>query len=407
MNIKLFGLVLLIMPTASIADNFPKLDEAYTAGSGTKDLRPVFDMDMDGCLPSAGISRDGRKNRGLNNSGAIDGDCRHDDFLDYANTLHRYACITYNGGIEYCTHFYALYFKKDQASLGFGHRHDWEYVSIWTKDGNETHGGYSAHGDHFLRKWQDVPKMDDGRAKFVYHKDGVQTHTFRFAKDDEFVAENPTGKWITPDITSWYEIYGDDVPNKVMRGSMNNFDYGTASIPMKDSNFLNNINKIRPSEYPNFTEDSVDASNPNSENEWDNSIVHRDTSLCLDIQGGLESGNKLIAYDCKPSDDKESDNQRFFYDGNDKSIKIKGSDLCLDVPYSENTNNKNVQAHTCNSGTNQKWTIDGDWIVTDLSGTRRCMSKPYYNINEITLWPCDSNDQKQMFKHELNTAGVK
>ncbi|NRB24146.1 NPP1 family protein [Shewanella sp.] len=394
MNIKLCGLALLIISSPSIADDFPKLDEAYTGGTGSKDLRPVFDMDMDGCLPSAGISRDGIQNGGLNNSGAIDGDCRRDDFLNYSNTLHRYACIIPSDGIEYCNHFYALYFKKDQASLGFGHRHDWEYVSIWTKDGNETHGGYSAHGGHYLKEWSQVPKLN-GRAKFVYHKDGLSTHAFRFAKDDEPVAENPTGNWITPDITSWYEMYGDDVANKVMRANLNSFDYGSANIPMKDSNYLGNINSTRPSGYPAFTQASIEASNPYSADEWENAIIHTETGLCLDVQSGVESGNRIITYTCK-----ESSNQQFVYNSSNKTIKVKDTNLCLDVYQGVNADNQTIQVYTCNSGTNQQWTLDGKLIKSNLSGTARCMDRNASN-GHINLWTCGSSNKNQQFEHDL------
>jgi hypothetical protein len=242
------------------AEDFEFLDEALPNNVDAKTIAPVFDFDGDGALPAAGISRLGEQNAGLDTTGLITGDCRSSNFLDESNTLHRYASITSNGS-TYCGHFYALYFEKDQIFdyLGGGHRHDWEYVAIWTKDGVITHGSYSAHGDLYTDEAENIPS-ENGHLKFVYHKDGLSTHCFRFAKTNE-EAENPYGEFVTPAITSWYSIYGDGISNSKMRELLNTYDYGSATIPNKDSRFLTNLNEFKPSSYPVFTSDSINNSN--------------------------------------------------------------------------------------------------------------------------------------------------
>ena len=45
------------------------LDIALPAYEDISTTHPVFDFDGDGCLPSAGIGRDGAMNGGLNTSG--------------------------------------------------------------------------------------------------------------------------------------------------------------------------------------------------------------------------------------------------------------------------------------------------------------------------------------------------
>lgn len=242
------------------ADNFSALDQALPTTANITANYPVFDFDSDGCLPSAGISRSGAQNGGLNPSGGITAGCRSSTFLATSNTLHRHACIT-SGADTYCGHFYALYFLKDQISaLGGGHRHDWEYAAVWTKNGVVTHGGYSAHGD--LNN-ADISTLDlqNGHLKIVYHKDGVATHAMRFAQSGE-VAENPYGQFVAPNIISWYELKGDGVTNAQMRTKLNAYDYGSATIPLKDSNFLTNLNTYKPSTYPTFTQASIEASQP-------------------------------------------------------------------------------------------------------------------------------------------------
>lgn len=247
--------------TLALASDFESLDEALPGNVDAASIAPVFDFDTNGCLPSAGISRDGEQNGGLKPSGSLTGECRSDNFLDTSNTLHRYACINSSGSI-YCGHFYALYFEKDQIVNGIesGHRHDWEYAAVWTLDGVITHGSYSAHGDLYTSEAADLA-FEDTHLKIVYHKDGWTTHALRFSSEDE-EAENPYGVFVTPQIASWYELHGDDLDNKNMRSLLNSFDYGSASLPITDGRFLSNLNEFKPETYPEFTEDSVSASQP-------------------------------------------------------------------------------------------------------------------------------------------------
>ncbi|SHF00327.1 NPP1 family protein [Vibrio gazogenes] len=250
-----YGLTLsisLLLCSTANADDFSKLDQALPASTDAYSIAPVFDFDTDGCLPSAGISRTGQQNGGLKPSGGLTSGCRDSNFLNLSNTYHRYACKI-NGSDQYCAHFYALYFLKDQILNGIqsGHRHDWENVVIWTKNGTVTHGSYSAHGNLTTRS---VSELDTNgkHIKFVYHKDGLLTHAFRFSKTGE-VAENPYGYFVTPDIVSWYTMYGDQVSNDTLRNQLNRYDYGSANVPVKDGSFLSNLNRGKPDSYPQFS----------------------------------------------------------------------------------------------------------------------------------------------------------
>ncbi len=249
---------LAICSLQALAADFPRLDQALPASADIAAIHPVFDFDGDGCLPSAGISRYGEQNSGLNPSGSITGGCRRVDFMNYSNTLHRYACLN-SGGSRYCGHFFALYMLKDQISVfGGGHRHDWEHAAVWTRDGAVTHAGYSAHGKLYNAAAASLP-MQNGHVKIVYHKDGVGTHALRFASASE-VAENPYGQFVLPVLTSWYTLRGVSLDNASMRNRLNSFNYGSATIPMKDANFLGNLNTYRPGGYPAFTQAAIDAS---------------------------------------------------------------------------------------------------------------------------------------------------
>ena len=243
------------------AYDFPKLDEAIPEDFVSR-LAPLFDFDTNGCLPSAGISREGIQNPGLHPTGALNGNCYGVDpehfFLPTSNTLHRYACIT-SGGSNYCGHFYSLYFEKDDAAAPLyfptaEHRHDWEHVAVWTKDGVITHVGASAHGNC------DPVDANSGSVLFegdhvliVYHKHGALTHAMRFANSDDVDnPENPHGMFVTPTLISWDNLIGDGICNDEMREKLNSFDYGSATIPLKDSNFWFNLNRFKPLIYPVF-----------------------------------------------------------------------------------------------------------------------------------------------------------
>ncbi|CAH9067083.1 hypothetical protein PSECIP111854_04020 [Pseudoalteromonas sp. CIP111854] len=247
----LTSLFMLCTSSNVLANDFVALERALPPSYIINGTEPIFDFDGDGCLPSAGISRTGQQNSGLKTSGSLGGNCRDSQFLDSSNTVHRYACKNTSYG-QHCAHFYALYFKKDQVFpyFGGGHRHDWEYAAIWTIDGVVTHGSFSAHGDLYTKPAHELP-FENGHLKIVYHKDGILTHALRFAKYQE-AAENDYQRFVTPNIISWYEMSGDGLNNQALRDKLNQYNYGSATLPVKDSRFLNNVNRFKPPGYPMF-----------------------------------------------------------------------------------------------------------------------------------------------------------
>lgn len=239
--------------------NFAALTEALPIGIEITSLIPVFDFDSDGCLPAAGISRTGEPNGGLNPSGSITGGCRLNDFLTTSNTYHRNSCVN-DSGNTYCAFVFALYFAKDQTIAGGvfgtvvgGHRHDWEKVVIWTINGAITHGSYSAHGDLFTETVDKIPKQN-GKLKFVYHKDGISTHAMRFAGNNEN-AENEYSTFVTPPVVDWFTMIGDETTNAELRKVLETYDYGSAVFPNKDNRFFKELNEDKPNGYPLFAHD--------------------------------------------------------------------------------------------------------------------------------------------------------
>jgi hypothetical protein len=165
----------------------------------------LFDFDTDSCYPSPAVSKVGEINGGLKPTGGITGECRDKAQLVNSNKYYRKASITLDR-IEYAVHMYAHYFKKDQFLSGVGgHRHDWEFALVSTRNGEVTHASCSAHGRVTTQPRGELhfDPGKDNRVKIVYHKDGIKTHSFRFAKADEEGdknAENDLKRWLTPTI---------------------------------------------------------------------------------------------------------------------------------------------------------------------------------------------------------------
>lgn len=250
----------IILTSAAIGDSkvkaFDKLPES--ASEEARKIAVAFDFDTDSCYPSPAVSSDGKMDGGLKATGDMTGECREKEQLDNSNTYYRKASIK-KDEVEYSVHMYALYFKKDQwapvSPVGAGHRHDWEFALVWTKNGDLTHASCSGHGGVSTVEKAKL-NFDDGKektVKVVYHKDDVKTHCFRFAdgseKGDEN-AENDKKRWLTPTIVDWHTMKSDKISNDQLRKQFNEYKYGEANCSFNEANFLNEISKNPPPGYP-------------------------------------------------------------------------------------------------------------------------------------------------------------
>lgn len=175
-------------------------------------FQPILDFDSDGCYVTAAISPDGTTNPGRGATGTPQGQCRDPPQLENSNAYSRRRC---NNG--YCAIMYEHYFEKDQALGGSflgGHRHDWENIVVFTQGNNvvrvapSCHGGYDQASNSF--------PLTGTRPYIVYHKDGVSTHCFRFANNNDIASpENPKG-WFTPPLISWDRWSNVDLRNKML-----------------------------------------------------------------------------------------------------------------------------------------------------------------------------------------------
>ncbi|MEV1081612.1 NPP1 family protein [Streptomyces sp. NPDC050211] len=223
--------------------------QGWNATTFQNKYMPRFDYDGNSCFPAAAVDSSGRLNGGLDNTGTITGGCRN-GHLGKANTYSQSMCK--NG---WCAYVYTLYFEKDQTLNGadaFGHRHDWETVVVFQKQGEERprylaasrHKGYSTHPIN------EVP-MDGNHVKIVYHKDGAGTHAFRFAKWSEVPEAHSDGGWDTPALVTME--YMAKTPRDALWSSniKDHEKWGSANFPLTN-NLVGNINKARPSAVPAF-----------------------------------------------------------------------------------------------------------------------------------------------------------
>ena len=222
--------------TPAFAEPPSALPAAFDAADGM--WQPAMDYDTDGCYATPAIGPDGTPAEGLNNSGALNGNCRDQSDLDNTNAYSRSKC----DDSGWCAHLYDFYFEKDQVVAGldaFGHRHDLEHIVVWVNNGTAEYVSTSQHGGYAVHPASEV-NWEGTHPKIVYHKDGGSTHCFRTATDGDEPPENHYGTWQYPDLVSW-----DHFPAGI-REALVTADYGKATLAIKDDTFAGNLDRAKP-----------------------------------------------------------------------------------------------------------------------------------------------------------------
>ncbi|MFM9373689.1 NPP1 family protein [Streptomyces sp. Da 82-17] len=219
-------------PPAALPANADGTEQTY---------QPAYDYDTDGCYPTPAIGPDGTVNGGLQPGGAVNGQCHDASDLDNTNGYARAKC---NNG--WCAILYGLYFEKDQAVAGSGlggHRHDWEHVAVWVKDGRAEYVSTSAHGKFDVYP-RDQIQWDGTHPKIVYHKDGIGTHAFRPAGGNDEPPENHHGTWQFPALVGW-----NGYPPG-LRDKLSAHDFGSANFGLKDASYADHLAAALPPGVP-------------------------------------------------------------------------------------------------------------------------------------------------------------
>ncbi|KAK4208212.1 necrosis inducing protein-domain-containing protein [Rhypophila decipiens] len=217
--------------------------------------QPSLDFDTDGCYNVPAIGADGRIVEGLeHNFVSASSNCRDLSDLDNNNVYSRARC---NNG--WCVYLYDYYFEKDVAIPNFfdaGHTHDWEHIAVWVKidTGKAEYVAVSQHGGYEIKKASDV-RWDGEHPKVVYHKDGASTHCFRFASAGDDKIENHKGVWFRGALVGF-----NGFPDSGLRERLFGWDFGKATIAIKDGQFAGNLGRAKPSEISGFDVNRDDGS---------------------------------------------------------------------------------------------------------------------------------------------------
>ncbi|KAL7626174.1 hypothetical protein AAE478_002944 [Parahypoxylon ruwenzoriense] len=242
---RLFNLVARDPPQA--------LPEKATAGD--KKWQPAMDFDTDSCYNTPAIDANGNINPGLDhdNTGLSSG-CRDASDLSNNNVYSRARC---NNG--WCAYMYDYYFEKDVAIANFpldpGHRNDWEHIVVFVQNDEAKVVAVSQHGEYETKLASEV-RWDGTHPKVVYHKDGLGTHDFRFANADDDNIENHTGKWFYGPLISF-----NGFPSTALRDKLFAYDFGSASIAIRDGSYPGQLERARNDVVPGF-DSNVDDGSP-------------------------------------------------------------------------------------------------------------------------------------------------
>ncbi|MFV0137742.1 NPP1 family protein [Streptomyces sp. HMX87] len=235
------GALALVVASATTAFAAPPPALPGNADAQERAYQPAFDYDTDGCYPAPAIGPDGTVNGGLKPTGALNGNCRDAFDLENTNSYSRAKCD--NG---WCAYLYGLYFEKDQAlpgsSLG-GHRHDWEHVVVWVRDGTVEYVSTSRHGSYAVHARSAV-RFEGTHPKVVYHKDGVGTHCFRLAGANDEPPENHERSWQYPALVGWNGYPAG------LREKLSAHDFGSANFGLKDGSFASQLASAKPAGIP-------------------------------------------------------------------------------------------------------------------------------------------------------------
>lgn len=123
---------------------------------------------------------------------------------------------------------YTYYMPKDSPSSGLGHRHEWENVVVWLSDDSTTAEptgmAVSQHGNY--QKSQSFPRSGS-RPLVGYLSIWPVNHQMIFTPEQG--GEQP--------LIAWESL------TDAARNALENTDFGSATVPFKESTFLANLAK--------------------------------------------------------------------------------------------------------------------------------------------------------------------
>lgn len=171
----------------------------------------------DGCVPFPAVDVNGNTNGGLAPTGARNGGCSSSTGQIYVRAQSYYGL---------CAVMYSWYFPKDQVLDG--HRHDWENAVVWLSSCSDSASivavSYSAHSGYDKST---SPPVDGAHPLVRYYTNGITNH--------QLGSTTSTGG--SQPLIQWEKMPA------AARTALTNADFGSANVPFKDANFVNNLAK--------------------------------------------------------------------------------------------------------------------------------------------------------------------
>ena len=168
-------------------------------------------------MPFPAVDAQGNTGGGLNPSGGRNSGCSSSTGQIYVRSA------VYNGE---CAVMYSWYFPKDQVIDG--HRHDWESAVVWLSSCSASATiravSYSTHSTYGKTT---APQLNGSAAKLRYYTDGFTNH--QLGTTSVVGGKQPLIDW--------------NLMPAAARTALTNTSFGDGNVPMKDANFVNNLNK--------------------------------------------------------------------------------------------------------------------------------------------------------------------
>ncbi|KAK1958574.1 necrosis inducing protein [Colletotrichum sublineola] len=199
---------------------FPETVPSGIVGSLYLKYKPYLKV-VNGCVPFPAVNAAGDTSGGLKPSGSSNGGCSSSTGQVYARGG------SYNGryGI-----MYSYYMPKDSPSPGLGHRHDWENAVVWLSDASASATivgvSASAHGG-YDRRTSGVDFTGTTHPRIGYRSIWPVNHQMIFTS--ETGGQQP--------LIAWESL------TDAARNALQNTDFGSAGVPMKDGSFVENLAK--------------------------------------------------------------------------------------------------------------------------------------------------------------------
>ncbi len=226
----------LLIPTIMLITNFSyavgpgvKLGhdkvEPLTTGANSTHLKYAPKLHTEhGCKPFAAVDDNGNYNGGLKDSGSHNGSCGS------STTGQAYGRAKCKSG--FCGYMFVYYMPKDNGFPfpSIGHRHDFEEIVVWTKNGEIIGAAFSEHGDY---SYHTNPHISDGRVNVAYDLNGF-THSMVKIKNSD---KNKGTVW---PVASWSKM--TSAAKQALNDGSN---FPNAVFAAKDSNFVDKLNEAR------------------------------------------------------------------------------------------------------------------------------------------------------------------